>query len=191
MSRRLVIIPLALALFAASAATAQPRYRDRSGPEWRDKYLNIGVGMTGVLFHKKKGSDILGPEDRMVGTFSLQTGIWYIMGDLRVSTDPAFDFGLGGFFKLGSVWRGFFVLSPLLFFRMGEHDVKVKGTDKTRRDPIDQYGGGLRLEYLMFRNTLGFFVEARQTFHDPLETTMTLGVSWSPLMFLELRERWD
>lgn len=191
MSRRLVVIPLALALFVATAAAAQPRYRDRSGPEWRDKYLNVGVGMTGVVFHKTKGSDIVGPEDRLVGTFSLQTGIWYLMGDLRISTDPAFDFGLGGFFKVGEVWRGFFVLSPLVFFRFGEHDIKIKGTDRTRRDPIDQYGGGLRLEYLLFRNTLGFFVEARQTFHDPLETTMTLGISWSPLMLLELRERWD
>ena len=191
MPRRLVVIPLALALLVATTATAQPRYRRDTGGEWRDKYLNIGVGLTGVVFHKTRGSDIVGPTDRMAGTFSLQTGIWYLMGDLRISTDPAFDFGLGGFFRLGSVWRGWFVLSPLVFFRFGEHEILIGDTGKTRRDPLDQFGGGVRLEYLLFHSTLGFFVETRQTFHDPLETTMTLGVSWSPLMFLELRDRWD
>ncbi len=191
MPRRLVVIPLFLALLVASAAAAQPRYRPKTGPEWRDKYLNIGAGLTGVLFHKKKGSDIIGPTDRLVGTFSMQTGIWYIMGDLRVSTDPSFDFGVGGFFRLGSVWQGWFVMSPLLFVRIGEHHIRIGNTDKYRRDPVTQFGGGLRLEYLMFHSTLGFFVEARQTFHDPLDTTMTFGVSWSPLMALELRDRWD
>ncbi|MFH1532666.1 MAG: hypothetical protein ABIK09_18220 [Pseudomonadota bacterium] len=191
MPRRLVVIPLLLALLAASAATAQPRYRPDKKPKWQDKYLSIGMGLTGVVFHRKKGSDILGPSDRLVGTFSLQTGIWYLMGDLRVSTDPSFDFGVGGFFRVGSVGPGWLVLSPLLFFRLGEHELRIKDTSKTRRDPVDQYGGGLRLEYLLFRSTLGFFVEARQTFHDPLETTTTFGVSWSPLMFLELRDRWE
>jgi len=190
MPRRLIVIPLLLSLLVASSAAAQPRYRPATGPKWQEKYLNIGVGMTGVVFHKKKGSDIIGPSDRIVGTFSLQTGIWYIMGDLRVSTDPSFDFGVGGFFRVGSVGPGWFVLSPLVFFRLGEHRIRIKNTSETRRDPLDQYGGGLRLEYLMFRSTLGFFVESRQTFHDPLETTMTFGVSWSPLMALELRERW-
>ena len=193
MTRCLAVLIVLTSLLTAAVAEGQPRVRardlDRGGPKWRDKYLNIGVGLTGVVFHKTPGSAITGPEDRLVGTFSLQTGIWYIMGDLRVSTDPAFDFGLGGFFRLGSVWRGFFVLSPLVFYRFGEHRIRIKGTDEFRRDPLDQYGGGLRLEYLLFRSTLGFYVEARQTFHDPLETTMTFGVSWSPLMLLELRER--
>ena len=191
MLRCLVIAPFLLMLLASSVVIAQPRYRPSTQPEWRDKYLNIGVGLTGVVFHQKKGSDIVGPSNRMVGTFSLQTGIWYLMGDLRISTDPAFDFGVGGFFRLGSLWRGWFVLSPLVFFRFGEHKIRIKNTDQVRTDPVDQYGGGVRLDYLMYKSTLGFFVEARQTFHDPLETTMTFGVSWSPLMFLELRDRWD
>ena len=56
----------------------------------------------------------------------------------------------------------------------------------------DKFGGN-RILLLMsvVCSTLGFFIESRQTFADPLETTMTLGVSWSPLMLLELRDRWD
>jgi len=191
MLRSLATLPILASLLAASPAAGQQRYWERQEPEWRDKYLNIGLGLTGVLFHQSEGSDISGPEDRVVGTFSLQSGIWYLLGDLRISTDPAFDFGAGGFFRLGSVWRGFIVASPVLFFRFGEHDIRVGDTGKYRRDPVDNYGAGLRLEYLMFRSTLGLFVETRQTFFDPLETTMTIGVSWSPLMLLELREGWD
>ena len=190
MSRHLAILSLIMATLTASPAAARHRWDDGT-PRWRDKYLSIGMGLTGVLFHPVKGSDIIGPPSRVSGTFSLQTGIWYILGDLRVSTDPAFDFGLGGFFRLGSIWRGWLVGSPLLFMRVGEHRVRIAGTNDWRRDPITAYGIGARLEYLLFRSTLGFFIEARQTFHDPLDTTITFGVSWSPLMFLDLRESWD
>ncbi|MBM4372954.1 MAG: hypothetical protein FJ098_14970 [Deltaproteobacteria bacterium] len=183
------VIPILMLLAMSLPAQARPPLRDR-GPVWQDKYLSLGAGLTGVLFHPSRGSRIRGPGDRFTGTFSLQTGIWYVMGDLRVSTDPGFDFAAGGFLRLARLGPGFLVAEPMLFARLAERRVEIPITGGTKRDPIRNGGAGLRLEYLLFRSTLSVYVEARQTFVDPLETDISLGLSWSPLMFLLERDSW-
>lgn len=176
-------------LIFLSSAPAHAQYtgyrRSDSTPQWQHKYLNLALGFGGMMVNLDPDGRVIGPGGRFFPTFGLQSGIGPVMADFRITTDPTYDFGAGAFLKLTPLYRGWLMLSPFGFLRMGERRIisnKFKGQEMD--DMWGNFGLGVRLEYLIYKNTLSFFVEVRQTVLNPWETDATFGVSWSPLMFL-------
>jgi hypothetical protein len=153
------------------------------------KYLNIALLTGPVLQHISSDSRIKGPGNRWVTGLSFQTGVQPIMADITLTSDRTIDFGIGAFIPIYRFRTYELVGSPFLFYRSGEKKLEsLYAPYNILREVETTWGLAVRAEVLMMRKTLGFFVEARQTIAEPFETSVFMGVNWSPLMLLLLRQ---
>jgi hypothetical protein len=191
MSKSLFIIIMLGFMLPVSNAEAQSyayRKLEKKLP-WYEKYLSIGLGVEQIVVNLEDNGSILGPGSRFSPTFSIQTGIYPIMAEFRVNTDPSFDFAAGGYLPFTRLGSGWLIASPFAFYRLGQRSIISDFFEgEIISDLVDNLGLAARLEYLIFQGTLSFYVEVRQTVFNPWETSFCTGISWSPLMFLMIRD---
>jgi hypothetical protein len=158
---------------------------------WQDKLLSVSFALDYTHGWVPEGSHLMGPYNRAVPSFGLQTILrpWAI--DFRASFDESFDLGVGWAQPLMSRWNGWVVLTALAVGRAAGREY-TSATISTGSDHRFAFTSGpaLRLEFLGYQTAWSVFLEARQMLFDPVETSLSLGVTVSPLAILQWRQRY-
>jgi hypothetical protein len=169
---------------------ARPALAWQQAP-WQNKLLSISTGLDYSHAWQPAGSQLLGPYDRAVPYFGLQTLLRPVAVDFRVAFDRTVDLTAGWAQPVHSTWNGWFVLTGMLVGRAAGREYSAPnlrtGTDHRFNFTL---GPALRAEFLGYGAAWSVFLEARQMVFEPVETSVGLGVSFSPLAILQWRERY-
>jgi hypothetical protein len=155
------------------------------------KIVNIkaGLGYHGV---QTEGNWHCTEPDRATGVFGLQTAIFPFTAEFSFYTNLAIEAYAGGWWPAVRVGPGWGALHGGLFWRSSmetsAREVESLCDGPTLAGLEDAFGAGITLEYLLYQGYLGFFVETRQTFDYPVSTTVTAGITVSPLLWLYFRD---
>jgi len=152
------------------------------------KYLNIKSVLGYSHFYPGEEDGYCSDPNRLEGSFGIQIARVPWQVDVSFLTHIGFEIQGSAWLPLWDVPRGKLMGSlGLVFISTLEHEVEYSELGCKRgslREMNQTLGVGGALEYLLFQGDLGFFVEFRQAFLNPLMTWVGIGVDVSPLLWL-------
>lgn len=185
------LLGLVLVLVASTGLAGEQYYyyHDREFDNRRPrKLINLKAGLGYDLLYRKDGGRLCDAGDHMTGQLGISAGFFPWTAEINFYTDIAIEV-YGGFFypafQLGAGWVAF---SAGVLARTGSEAMLPSWAADCAEDTDTEFaetlGVGATLEYLMYTGHLGFYVEVKQTFMEPFGTTVTGGISVSPLLYL-------
>jgi len=185
-----------VALSVLPALAKEQYYYYHQGDDWaRDpprKIINLKLGLAYDMLYSTSGGSLCDSSDGLVGQFGLTTGFYPWTAEVNFYTDVGVEV-YGGFFypalRLGPGWLAF---SAGLLARTSRESTVPSWASSCAADSDTEFaetlGVGATVEYLMFTGHLGFYVEVKQTVLEPFGTSVTGGISVSPLLYLLYRD---
>jgi hypothetical protein len=175
---------LACLLAAVPPADAQPRPA---------KAINIKADVGLDYVHPLDDSTICSAGPRMLFGFGLETASFPWYAGMTFYTNVAFELAAGAFLPAVQMGRGWLVFTAAPFFlatRESEPADPAAGCGGTVLEEMYETAGlSVTAEYLLYDGYLGFFVEVKQTFFEPVATRVLAGVDVSPLLWLLWRNQ--
>lgn len=182
----------ALPLLFLLACFSRPLLAHEQAP-WADKLLSVSLGLDYARSYQSGGDRLVPPLGHAAFSIGLQTLLRPIAMDFKASFDRSFDLAVGYARPLYSDFNGWLVLTGFLAGRGAgrEYDRSAtNGPGATSNDFHFTFGPALRLEFIGYLAAWSVFLEARQMMVAPVETTIGLGVTISPLAAIQWRERY-
>jgi len=157
------------------------------------KYLNLKLGAGFETQHRSADAPYCTSANRALGQVGLQTGFFPWTAEVAFYTNVAIEFHGGFFWPARRLWWGWLTFSagPALKMTreefMKDKDAGCEG--EIMHDMDTSVGVGATAEFLLYEGHLGFFVEARQYFLEPVATTIFAGINVSPLLWVLFRNQ--
>lgn len=182
------IIPACLIASLALASPAAAWQEESTRPR---KVVNLKLGAGFVGANECRDATICPDSHRGAAQFGLQTGFFPWTAELSFLTTVAFDLYAGFFWPTAQIGPGWLTFHSGPFWRLEmlrkRTDAAKSCQEGTRMDMGDNVGAGLTGEYLLYEGNLGFYLELRQTFLEQRHTSVTAGITVSPLLWLYFR----
>ena len=181
------VLALLLSLGASSTALAIDRATWIERSQNPRKVLNIKFGAALEWLHDSYNPNVISYSPRFVGQIGLQTAWKPWMLEVSFYTNVAFEVSTGLFWPFWRIGYGSLVVTAFPYFKATtEKEAGAGGELLTEVSETFRVGAGL--EYLMYTGHLGFFVEVRQSFIEPVGTMIVTGVDISPLLWMLFRD---
>jgi hypothetical protein len=177
---RLPFLTLLVCLWAPSALAWEARV-------WEDKPLSIALDLDYTRSWRPEGSTQLGDRHRAVLGLGLQSILKPLALDFKASFDRSYDLGVGLAWPLQNYHDGWFALTALAVGRAAGREFS-DGPTRTDHRFAFTFGPAVRAEYLGYLASWSVFLELRQMLIEPVDTSICLGASFSPLAILQWRQ---
>jgi hypothetical protein len=190
---RLAALLLGLVLvFVAATGLTQERYYyydDRESLNRRPrKLINLKAGLGYDLLYKREGGRLCETGDHVTGQLGISAGMFPWTAEINFYTDIAVEVYGGFFYPAFQLGRGWLAFSAGILARTASQDMLPSWAANCAIDTDTEFaesmGIGATIEYLMYTGHLGFYLEVKQAVIEPLGTTVTAGLSVSPLLYL-------
>ncbi len=169
-----------------SPGTAQGGWiQDPGGPR---KYANIKLGLALETLYEGPNPRVVNHGQRLVGQFGLQAAVSPWMVEASMETSLGIVLAAGWFRPLFRVGYGHVVLSLYPFYKGAAERAKLK-SGAVSKEVFQTVGAGATIEYLTYNGHFGFYLETRQTVLEPVGTSVSMGITISPLLVLLFRDR--